>query len=116
MESDLQLLNRIGHLLTEEGYKVYGAPGKEEVSLALDIQPYDLVIAAAGHPFMKDPVSLKTLQHKRLSGTVLLVITEEYEETEIVAGNNHPDADAYLNRTFVPDELLEKVKTLLRDI
>lgn len=107
-ESDWELLNRIAYPLTEEGYQVYGAQGKEEMMRALEAQQYHLLIADMHHPSWTDDALQRKLQFLRWQRrTVLLLIVDAGVTLPVML------ADAYLERTFNLSELMEKVHYLL---
>jgi DNA-binding response OmpR family regulator len=111
-ESDWQLLNRIAYPLTEAGYEVYGAQGKEEMQRALEAQLcYHLLIVDIHHPAWTNDVLRHKLQFLRLQQrTALLLIVDAG-----VALLGTP-ANAYLKRTFTLFELMDKVHYLLHGL
>jgi len=112
VEDDLPLANVITRALKEESYAIDHAPdGQEGEWLAFE-NPYDLILLDLMLP-RKDGLSvLKALRDGGIS-TPVLILTARDSTQDVVSGLDL-GADDYLRKPFSLDELLARIRALLR--
>jgi two-component system, OmpR family, response regulator MprA len=111
IDDDEQLLTALRRALAYEGYDVAVAPsGEEGLRLARDAPP-DLVVLDVHLPGVD---GLEVCRRLRAGGDVpVLMLTARDEVADRVAGLD-AGADDYLVKPFAVDELLARVRALLR--
>ncbi len=112
VEDNPKLSGLLVTLLNDQSYAVDAATTVEEARAALDVATYDLVILDLALPDGDGGTVLRELR-RRGSGVPVLVATAR---TEVVHRVNTLDqgADDYLVKPFSSDELLARVRALLR--
>ncbi|HEX8770685.1 MAG TPA: response regulator transcription factor [Acidimicrobiales bacterium] len=111
-EDDKSVRDSLGRVLTYEGYDVQTAvDGAEALAVALEVRP-DLIVLDVLMPVLD---GLTTCRRLRQAGdrTPVLMLTARHEVTDKVAGLD-AGADDYLVKPFSLDELLARVRALLR--
>lgn len=98
--------------LQSEGHAVDVVRDGAAAELALLHGPYDLAVLDLGLPRKDGFDVLKSLRHARVDVPVL-IITARDAVSDRVAGLDH-GADDYMVKPFAPDELLERVRRLIR--
>lgn len=112
VEDDPDLRRQLSDALTHAGYAVDAAADGEEGHFLGDTEPYDAVILDLGLPKL-DGVTV--LERWRDDGKdfPVLILTARDRWSEKVAGFD-AGADDYLTKPFYTEELLARVRALLR--
>ncbi len=112
IEDEKKIANFIVRGLKEESYAVDTAPDGEEGMYLADINPYDLIILDIMLP-KKDGITLCRELRKKQNNTPLLLLTARNTVKDKVIGLD-AGADDYLAKPFAFDELLARIRSLLR--
>ena len=112
VEDDPRIARRLTSFLQEAGYAVDGVDNGEEAWFRGDTEDYDAVILDLGLPRMD---GLTVLKKWRGAGrdVPVLILTARGAWVERVAGID-AGADDYLAKPFVMEELLARLRALLR--
>lgn len=112
VEDDRDLQRNLRKSLADAGYVVDSAFDGEEGHFLGDTEPYDAVILDLGLPKMD---GVRVLQQWRKSGKTMpvLILTARDSWSDKVAGFD-AGADDYLAKPFYTEELLARVRALLR--
>lgn len=112
VEDDQDLQRLLKRALTDAGYVVDAAGDGEEGHFLGDTEPYDVVILDLGLPKMD---GVRVLEQWRKSGKTMpvLILTARDRWSDKVAGFD-AGADDYLAKPFYTEELLARVRALLR--
>lgn len=112
VEDDPDLTRQITTALTGAGYVVDAAKDGEEGHFLGDSEPYDAVVLDLGLPLMD---GIAVLERWRADGRIMpvLVLTARDRWSEKVAGFD-AGADDYLAKPFVMEELLARLRALIR--
>ncbi len=112
VEDDPDLSRQLKASLDDAGYAVDHAPDGEEAQFLGETEPYDAIILDLGLPKV-DGVSV--LERWRRDGrtTPVLILTARGAWSEKVAGFD-AGADDYLTKPFHTEELLARLRALLR--
>ena len=112
VEDNADVLAALERMLTAHGYAVHGArDGEEGLAMALDLRP-DLVVLDIGLP-KRTGLQVATELRQRAVRTSVLMLTARDSISDRVSGLD-AGADDYLPKPFDYDELLARVKALLR--
>lgn len=113
VDDDPQLRETVTIVLGTQDYQVQAAAsGKEGLTQGLALSP-DLVILDVNLPDMEGFEVVREL--RRFSSVPVLMLTGRTESTDIVSGLDS-GADDYLTKPFKADELLARVRALLRRV
>lgn len=112
VEDDTDLQRLLKKALTDAGYVVDQAFDGEEGHFLGDTEPYDAVILDLGLPKM-DGVSVLQQWRKNRRSMPVLILTARDRWSDKVAGFD-AGADDYLAKPFYTEELLARVRALLR--
>jgi len=112
VEDEPDLRRQISRALSEAGYSVDEAPDGEEGEFLGDTEPYDAVVLDLGLPKVD---GITVLKHWRTAGRDMpvLILTARGGWNEKVAGFD-AGADDYLTKPFHVEELLARVRALIR--
>lgn len=112
VEDDPDLGRQLSEALTQAGYAVDLAPDGEEGHFLGDTEPYDAVVLDLGLPKMD---GVRVLEKWRSAGKDMpvLILTARDRWSEKVAGFD-AGADDYLTKPFVTEELLARLRALMR--
>jgi two-component system OmpR family response regulator len=112
VEDDTDLQRLLKRSLVDAGYVVDSAGDGEEGHYLGDTEPYDVVILDLGLPKMD---GVRVLEKWRKSGRTMpvLILTARDRWSDKVAGFD-AGADDYLAKPFYTEELLARVRALLR--
>jgi two-component system OmpR family response regulator len=112
VEDDPDLGRQLADALTQAGYAVDLAPDGEEGHFLGDSEPYDAAVLDLGLPKMD---GVRVLEKWRAAGKDMpvLILTARDRWSEKVAGFD-AGADDYLTKPFVTEELLARLRALLR--
>jgi len=112
VEDDPDLQRNLRKSLSDAGYVVDSATDGEEGHFLGDTEPYDVVILDLGLPKMD---GVRVLQQWRKDGRTMpvLILTARDRWSDKVAGFD-AGADDYLAKPFYTEELLARVRALLR--
>ncbi|MFC9436462.1 response regulator transcription factor [Nocardia sp. NPDC057030] len=112
VEDDPHVRSTLDQLLRFEGYTVHlAADGQQALEMLAEIQP-DLAVVDVVMPRM-DGLSLCRLLRRRGDRLPILVLTARHQIGDRVAGLD-AGADDYLPKPFATDELLARLRALLR--
>ena len=112
VEDDSRLLTQLDQLLQRNGYSVDLADDGAKAMFLLQEHPYDLAIVDIGLPVMD---GIEVIQKARKDGVdcPILILTARDRWQEKVEGLD-AGADDYLTKPFHNEELLARVKALIR--
>ncbi|MEZ6028149.1 MAG: response regulator transcription factor [Hyphomonadaceae bacterium] len=112
VEDDPDLGRQLSEALEQAGYAVDLAPDGEEGHFLGDTEPYDAVVLDLGLPKMD---GVRVLEKWRNAGKDMpvLILTARDRWSEKVAGFD-AGADDYVTKPFVTEELLARLRALLR--
>jgi two-component system OmpR family response regulator len=112
VEDDPDLGRQLSEALTQAGYAVDLAPDGEEGHFLGDTEPYDAVVLDLGLPKLD---GVRVLEKWRNAGKDMpvLILTARDRWSEKVAGFD-AGADDYLTKPFVTEELLARLRALMR--
>ncbi|MBV9788640.1 MAG: response regulator transcription factor [Chloroflexi bacterium] len=113
IDDDPQLRETVTIVLTSQEYDVQAAPtGKEGIAQVSDRAP-DLVVLDVN---LTDMLGFEVVREiRRFSNVPVLMLTGRSESSDIVSGLDS-GADDYLIKPFKADELLARVRALLRRV
>ena len=111
-EDDQRLRESLARVLTFEGYHVSFAADGQEALVAVADQAFDVVVLDVMMPKLD---GLTVCRRMRAEGnhTPVLMLTARHEVTDRVAGLD-AGADDYLVKPYALDELLARLRALLR--
>ena len=112
VEDEKTLADLIKSGLEDEGYSVDTAYDGEDGLFLSENEPFDIIILDIMLPKINGLEILKTLREKGIK-TPVLMLTAKSEVDDKVAGLNG-GADDYLTKPFSFDELLARIKAVLR--
>ncbi len=112
VEDDPDLGRQLSEALTQSGYAVDLAPDGEEGHFLGETEPYDAAVLDLGLPKMD---GVRVLEKWRAGGKDMpvLILTARDRWSEKVAGFD-AGADDYLTKPFVTEELLARLRALMR--
>jgi two-component system, OmpR family, response regulator MprA len=111
-EDDRSVRDSLVRALTFEGYEVFtAADGAEALTAVLDTQP-DVIVLDVLMPNVDGLTACRVLR-QRGDRTPVLMLTARHEVSDRVAGLD-AGADDYLVKPFALDELLARLRSLLR--
>lgn len=112
VDDEKGLVSALSSLLKQNNYSVDGAfDGEEGLDYALS-GIYDLIVLDVMMPKMDGITLLKTLRAKKID-TPILMLTAKSEIADKIEGLNS-GADDYITKPFSTEELLARIKALLR--
>ena len=112
VEDDVDLSRQLKTALSDAGYAVDHAPDGEEAWFLGDTEPYDVVVLDLGLPKI-DGVSVLERWRREGKTTPVLILTARGAWSDKVAGFD-AGADDYLTKPFHTEELLARLRALLR--
>ena len=112
VEDDPDLSRQLRTALADAGYAVDHAPDGEEAQFLGETEPYDAVVLDLGLPKV-DGVSVLERWRRGGVATPVLILTARGAWSEKVAGFD-AGADDYLTKPFHTEELLARLRALLR--
>jgi two-component system OmpR family response regulator len=112
VEDEPDLARQLKGALGDAGYAVDHAPDGEEAQFLGDTEPYDAIILDLGLPKI-DGVSVLERWRKDGVATPVLILTARDGWSQKVAGFD-AGADDYLTKPFHTEELLARLRALLR--
>jgi DNA-binding response OmpR family regulator len=112
VEDDVNLGDGLRAVLRLEGYAVDWAKDGEEADLALEIEPYDIVVLDLGLPKLSGIDVLDNLR-RRGSDVPVLILTARDTSEDRVKGLDQ-GADDYMVKPFDTEELCARVRSILR--
>lgn len=112
VEDDSRLLTQLDNLLQQNGYSVDLADDGQKADFLLQEHPYDLAIVDVGLPVMD---GFEVIQRARRNQVTcpILILTARDRWQEKVEGLD-AGADDYLTKPFHNEELLARIKALIR--
>src|SRR5258706_2609677 len=112
VEDDPDLSRQLKGALSDAGYAVDHAPDGEEAHFLGETEPYDAVVLDLGLPKIDGVTVLERWRREGMSAPVL-ILTARGAWSEKVAGFD-AGADDYLTKPFHTEELLARLRALLR--
>ncbi len=112
VEDDSDLRRQLGEALGNAGYAVDLAADGEDGQFLGDTEPYDAVILDLGLPKIDGVTVLRNWRRDQKTFPVL-ILTARDQWSEKVAGFD-AGADDYLTKPFVTEELLARLRALVR--
>jgi two-component system OmpR family response regulator len=112
VEDDKDISRQLKAALADAGYAVDHAPDGEEAQFLGDTEPYDAIVLDLGLPKV-DGVSVLERWRKDGIVTPVLILTARDGWSQKVAGFD-AGADDYLTKPFHTEELLARLRALLR--
>lgn len=112
VEDDPQVRQVLERVLGLEGYETTSVTDGGKALDILAAKPFDMVVMDVMMPFVDGLTACRELRH-RGDRTPLLMLTARHEVGDRVAGLD-AGADDYLVKPFAVDELLARVRALLR--
>ncbi|MEO7027651.1 MAG: response regulator transcription factor [Caulobacteraceae bacterium] len=112
VEDDRDLSRQLKQALADAGYVVDHAPDGEEAAYLGENEPYDAIILDLGLPKIDGVSVLEAWRRANISAPVL-ILTARGAWSEKVAGFD-AGADDYLTKPFHTEELLARLRALLR--
>ena len=112
VEDEPDLARQLKAALGDAGYAVDHAPDGEEAQFLGDTEPYDAIVLDLGLPKI-DGVSVLERWRKDGIATPVLILTARDGWSQKVAGFD-AGADDYLTKPFHTEELLARLRALLR--
>ena len=112
VEDDPALSSLLVRALREESYAVDMAPDGQEAEWLAFENPYDVIILDLMLPIKDGITVLKNIRRGGIN-TPVLILTAKDAPPEVVEGLDE-GADDYITKPFNLDELLARVRTLLR--
>jgi two-component system, OmpR family, response regulator QseB len=112
VEDDPMLGNALQRVMQQESFAVDWARDGEEAELALGTFPYDLILLDLGLPGKNGLDILCELRKNKVSTPVIILTARDAVKDRIAGLDN--GADDYLVKPFDPDELVARIRALLR--
>ena len=112
VEDDPDIARQLKQALADAGYAVDHAPDGEEAQFLGETEPYDAVILDLGLPKI-DGVSVLERWRREGMASPVLILTARGAWSEKVAGFD-AGADDYLTKPYHTEELLARLRALLR--
>ena len=112
VEDDPDLSRQLKQALGDAGYAVDHAADGEEAHYLGDAEPYDAIVLDLGLPKMDGATVLERWRRDNIS-TPVLILTARGAWSDKVAGFD-AGADDYLTKPFHTEELLARLRALLR--
>src|ERR1700756_1607963 len=112
VEDDPDLSRQLKQALTDAGYAVDHAADGEEAQYLGENEPYDVIVLDLGLPKI-DGVSVLERWRREGRATPVLILTARGGWSDKVAGFD-AGADDYLTKPFHTEELLARLRALLR--
>ncbi|HWF01080.1 MAG TPA: response regulator transcription factor [Caulobacteraceae bacterium] len=112
VEDDPDLSRQLKRALGDAGYAVDHAPDGEEAAYLGENEPYDAVVLDLGLPKIDGAAVLEGWRRANIA-TPVLILTARGAWSEKVAGFD-AGADDYLTKPFHTEELLARLRALLR--
>ncbi|WP_353255487.1 response regulator transcription factor [Hyphomonas sp.] len=112
VEDDADLRRQLADALSQAGYAVDLAADGEDGQFLGETEPYDAVILDLGLPKL-DGVSVLKSWRKEGKAFPVLILTARDQWSEKVSGFD-AGADDYLTKPFITEELLARLRALLR--
>ena len=112
IDDEKQLVSALSSILKQNNYSVDGAYDGEEGLDYATSSIYDLIILDVMMPKMDGLTLLKILRSKKID-TPILLLTAKSDVADKILGLNL-GADDYITKPFNTDELLARIKALLR--
>ena len=112
VEDSLQLNKALSTVLKRNSFVVDSAFDGEEALLFLDQYKYDIIILDIMLPKINGLEVLKTARSKKINTPIIMLTAKSTTEDKITGLDL--GADDYLPKPFVVDELLARIRALLR--
>lgn len=112
VEDEMELADTLVDGLETHGYRVHHAPDAEEALVQTAVHKYDAMIVDWMLPGMNGPELIEELREKDYPAPVLMLTVRDSVEDRVHGLES--GADDYLTKPFSFDELLARIRALLR--
>ncbi len=113
VEDEIPLLEATTYFLQQKGYQVTGATEAEKALEAFHLQPADLIILDWNLPGAMQGIDLLRELRTAQQMVPIIMVTGKTAKEEIIQGLE-AGADDYLTKPFNPEELLARIRSVLR--
>jgi DNA-binding response OmpR family regulator len=115
IDDDPKMIDLVTHILQRGGYQVIGADrGKDGIAAAIKHKP-DLILLDLVMPDLDGWEVYRQLKGAPQTQSIpIVIITARTHPIDRVLGLDVACADAYINKPFYPQELLDCVSSLLK--
>lgn len=113
VEDEVPLLEATTYFLQQKGYQVTGVVDAEKALEAFKLQPQDLIILDWNLPGAMQGIDLLRELRSAQESVPIIMVTGKTEKEDIIAGLE-AGADDYLTKPFNPEELLARVRSVMR--
>lgn len=112
LDDEAEIRNMLQRYLTAHGFDVRAAKSSQQLDAFLEREPYDLLVLDV---MMPDEDGLSVCRRLRTQGQIIpiLMLTARGDPIDRVVGLEH-GADDYLAKPFLPNELLARIRAILR--
>ena len=113
-EDDRDIADLIAHYLHKAGWTAYVSPTGDEALAHIRRQPVDLVILDVMLPGLSGLEVCRALRADQTTSSLpIIMVTARAEETDRIIGLEI-GADDYISKPFSPNELVARVRALMR--
>lgn len=114
VDDEQDILATLGGYLRRSGLEVFTALNGVEALKVLEEQPVAVIVSDVMMPFLDGRALLRTLRERGdWTPVILLTVVGEADERSAALDEG---ADDYLNKPFAPQELLSRIRAVLRRI
>ncbi|MBW7844958.1 MAG: response regulator [Bacteroidia bacterium] len=115
IDDDELILKVMNRILTKEGYNVIAVNNGKDALEKIEAEKYDMVITDLMMPYSNGfEIISKFKQHPNALNVPIIVISSVGTESAIKEGLNI-GADDYIRKPIMPDELLIRIKRLIKE-
>lgn len=115
IDDDELILKVMNLILTKEGYNVIAVNNGKDALEKIEAEKYDMVITDLMMPYSNGfEIISKFKQHPNALNVPIIVISSVGTESAIKEGLNI-GADDYIRKPIMPDELLIRIKRLIKE-
>lgn len=114
VEDDISIAQSLRTLLKNHGYVVDVEHTIENAQVRIDVESYDCMVFDRGLPD-GDGITLVSYTREKSSGVPILLLTAKSTSHDVIGGLD-VGADDYIAKPFLPEELLARIRALVRRI
>ena len=112
VDDEQDILATLGGYLRRSGLEVHTAGNGAEALQLLESQPVSVIVSDVMMPYLDGRALLRTLREREdWTPVILLTVVGEADERSAALDEG---ADDYLNKPFAPQELLSRIRAVLR--
>lgn len=112
VDDEQDILSTLGGYLRRSGLEVHTAGNGAEALQLLESQPVSVIVSDVMMPYLDGRALLRTLREREdWTPVILLTVVGEADERSAALDEG---ADDYLNKPFAPQELLSRIRAVLR--